>query len=229
MKVVHCLEMIDAKDVRSRLMLAEGCRFIGQCSGELHLDDQSCDYFRRAYETICSTNDDHCLSRATFDFGRSLIRKKNFAEAMKIFKEILSKTTTDHERTLICQILSEISLEMNEVDQAKNFAYQAFDWALASNDDYLCIQCERLLGEISLRLKDFSRAEEYFRHLQQMKDELGDLTDWKEFDWNSSTESNRNRSRQWKFFNPFDQWCRNDSVAVGKSKSRRTVTSNHER
>lgn len=182
MKIVHCLEMFDSSDFRSRLMLAEAFRFIGQSYREIRQFDQSFDYFQRSYDLIRQLNDSHCLFRATFDLGQSLIYKKKFREAIELFHRMIDETTNDHERTFLYQNISRCYLKLNEFDKAKIFGEQALDFALMSNDEILSIESEILLSEIFIELKDISRAENYLRHVQQIKDQHGDLNQMKQID-----------------------------------------------
>ena len=220
-KIVHCLQSFDSADLRARLMLAEAFRFIGQSYREIRLFDQSCDYFRRAFELIGELNEPSCLSRATFDFGQSLILKKNFFEAIELFRRASEETTNAHERTFLHLAISRCYLQMNEPEKAKLAAHQALDFALASTDDLLALDAENLLGEICRELKDFSRAEEYFRHVEQTKDRLGDLTPSDEI----PTENQQNVARAspnftWRMLTPYPnlfELCRSEK----KKKSTR--------
>jgi tetratricopeptide (TPR) repeat protein len=185
MKILHCLQQIDTSlDPRSRLLLAEAYRLIGQSYGEIYLYDQSCDYYQQVYDIVRPLNDQHCLYRATFDLGRSLMLKTNYVDALDMFHRLVDQISSDRERAYVYQHVSECYLNMQDVNQAKHYAYQALDYASKENEDLLRIDIHIVLGKIYFQLKDFSRAEDNIVYAQTLKDQLGyleQMTDLDEF------------------------------------------------
>jgi len=186
MKIINCLQSSDkinnSLDLRTRLMLAEAFRLVGQCYNEIKLFDQSLENYKQAYEILLPLKEKSCLYRAIFDIGRSLMLANKYSEAIQTFHEMLQTATSDNERAFVYQYLSLSYLNMSNYDQAKKFAYEALDYASMSNEELLRIEVNILLGKIYLKLKDFQRAEEYIIYAQNLKDQLGDLNQMKYLD-----------------------------------------------
>jgi tetratricopeptide (TPR) repeat protein len=163
-------------------MLAEAFRLVGQSYNEIKLFDQSIENYKQAYEILLPLKNENCLYRSLFDIGRNLILANKYSEAIEIFFEIFNKTTTDNERAFITQHISICYLNLNNYDQAKNYAYKSLDYASISNEEFLFIEGNILLGKIYFQLKDFQRAEEYIIYAQNLKDQLGDLNQMKYLD-----------------------------------------------
>jgi tetratricopeptide (TPR) repeat protein len=163
-------------------MLAEAFRLVGQSYNEIKLFDQSFENYKQAYEILLPLKNENCLYRALFDIGRSLILTNKYFQAIEIFFQMFNQATTDNERAFVYQYISFCYLNMNNYDQAKNYAYQALDYASISNEELLCIEGNILLGKIYFKLKDFQRAEEYIKYAQILKDRLGDLNQMKYLD-----------------------------------------------
>ena len=186
MKIIHCLQPADSSppvlDLRSRLMLAEANRLVGQSYSEIHLYDHSVEHYQQAYDALLALNEPHCLYRATFDLARSLMFQKNYSPAIEIFLRMLVQSTSDQERAFVDQYVGFCYLQMQDFDQAKHYAYQALDHASLAKEELLRIEANVLLAKIFFQLKDFSRAEEYVNYAQSVKDQLGDLGEMKSLD-----------------------------------------------
>ncbi len=184
MKVINCLHSSEnnSLDLRTRLMLAEAFRLIGQSYNELKLFDQSFENYKQAYEILLPLHNENCLYRAIFDMGRNLILANKYSEAIEIFHDMFNKATTDNERAFVDQYISFCYLNLNNYDQAKKYAYQALDYASQSHEELLSIEANILLGKIYFKLKDFQRAKDYIQYAQNLKDQLGDLNQMKYFD-----------------------------------------------
>lgn len=180
MKIINCLQSSNDRSVSNQL--AETYRLIGRSYFDLKLFHQSSANYKHAYEIIRSSNDTNCLYRSLFDFGRSLILISNYTEALEIFNEMLTQTTSDNERAFVYQYLSFCYLNLKNYSQAKTYAYQSLDYACQSNDELLSIESNILLGKIYLKLKDFQRAQEYLTYARNAKDLLGDLNQIKYLD-----------------------------------------------
>lgn len=204
MKIINCLQSSNLSNDRSiSLLLAETYRLIGRSYFELRLFDQSSENYKYAYETISSLNDTNHLYRSLFDYGRSLILISNYTQALSIFDEMLTQTTSDSERAFVCQYLSFCYLNLKNYSQAKIYAYQSLDYACQSNDELLSIESNILLGKIYLKLKDFQRSQEYLAYARNSKDLLGDLNQIKYLDdllnhlKSSSKTPTNNFNQQW--------------------------------
>jgi len=186
MKIINCLhpsgDNDNSLDLRIRLMLAEAFRLVGQSYNEIKLFDQSIENYKQAYEILLPLKNENCLYRSLFDIGRNLILANKYSEAIEIFFEIFNKTTTDNERAFITQHISICYLNLNNYDQAKNYAYKSLDYASISNEELLFIEGNILLGKIYFQLKDFQRAEEYISYVQNFKNQLNDLNQIKYLD-----------------------------------------------
>ena len=165
-----------------RLLLAEAYRFVGQSYGELHLFDRSSEYYRQAREILLPVHDQSCLYRATFDLGQSLLFTGKYSEAIDVFLQMLEQSTSDNERAFVHQYVSVCYLTMNDLNQAKTYAYRALDYASLANEELLRIEANVLLGRIYFRMKDFSRAKEYVAYAQAVQDQLGDLPPMRRLD-----------------------------------------------
>jgi tetratricopeptide (TPR) repeat protein len=183
MKIINCLQPSDnSLDLRTRLILAEAFRLVGQSYNEIKSYDQSLENYKQAYEILLPLKDQSCLYRATFDIARSLISANKYPEAIETYLEMFNLVTSDNERALVYQYLSFCYLNINNFDQAKKYAYESLDYASISNEDLLRIEANILLGKIYLKLKDVQRAEEYIIYAQNLKDQLGDLNQMKYLD-----------------------------------------------
>ncbi|CAF1042342.1 unnamed protein product [Adineta steineri] len=186
MKIINCLQSSDNRnnslDPRIRLMLAEAYRLVGQSYNDIKLFDQSLENYKQAYDILLPLKEQSCLYRATFDIARSLMLTNKYSEAIELFLEMFNKSTSNNERSFVYQYLSSCSLNMNNYDQAKQYAYEALDYATISNEELLIIEANILLGKIYFQLKDFQHAEEYIIYAQNLKDQLGDLDQMKYLD-----------------------------------------------
>ncbi|UJR31869.1 hypothetical protein I4U23_019343 [Adineta vaga] len=186
MKIINCLQSFDNKnsspDLRIPLMLAEAFRLVGQSYNEIQLFDQSLDNYNQAYEILLPLKDQSCLYRATYDIARNLMLTNRYPEAIERFLQMINQSNSNNERAFVYQYLSFCSLNMNDYDQAKKYAYEALDYASLSNEELLRIEANILLGKIYFQLKDFPRAEEYIIYAQNLKDQLGDLNQMKYLD-----------------------------------------------
>ncbi|CAF3438699.1 unnamed protein product [Rotaria socialis] len=186
MKIINCLHssenISNTLDSRTRLMLAESFRLVGQSYNEIKLFDQSFENYKQAYEILVPLKDANCLYRAAFDIARSLILANKYSDAIESFHEMLDKATSDSERAFVNQYLSFSHLNLANYDQAKIYAYECLDYATLSNEELFRIEANILLGKIYFELKDFQRAEEYIVYAQNLKDQLGDLNQMKYLD-----------------------------------------------
>ncbi|CAF1007480.1 unnamed protein product [Rotaria sordida] len=186
MKIINCLHSSDSinniHDLRIRLMLAEAYRLIGQSYNEIKLFEQSFENYKQAYEILLPLKDQSCLYRSLYDIARSLLSGNKYSEAIKIFNDMLNKAISDNERAFVYQYLSYCYLNLNNYDQAKNYAYECLDYASISNEELLRIEANILLGKIYFQLKDFQHSEEYIIYAQNLKDQLGDLNQMKYLD-----------------------------------------------
>jgi tetratricopeptide (TPR) repeat protein len=184
MKVINCLQSLEnnSLDLRTRLMLAEAFRLVGQSYNEMKLFDQSFENYKQAYEILSPLNDANCLYRAIYDMGRNLMLANKYSQAIEIFHDMFNKATTDNERAFVDQYISFCYLNLNNYDQAKHYAYQALDYAFQSNEELLSIEAYLLLGKIYFKLKDFQRAKDYLQYARNLKDQLGDLNQLNYFD-----------------------------------------------
>jgi tetratricopeptide (TPR) repeat protein len=181
MKIINCLHSSDdinnsSLDLRTRLMLAEAFRLVGQSYNEIKLFDQSIEYYKQAYKILLPIKNENCLYRSLFDISQSLILANKYSEAIEIFLEMFNKVTTDNERAFIYQNISICYLNINNYDQAKHYAYKALDYTPIS------IEGNILLGKIYFKLNDFQHAEEYISYAENLKDQLDDLDQMKYFD-----------------------------------------------
>jgi tetratricopeptide (TPR) repeat protein len=199
-------------------MLAEAFRLVGQSYNEMKLFDQSFENYKQAYDILSPLNDENCLYRAIFDMGRNLMLANKYSEAIEIFHDMFKKATTDNERAFVDQYISFCYLNLNNYDQAKQYAYQALDYACQSNEELLSIEANLLLGKIYLKLKDFQRAKDYFQYARNLKDQLGDLNQLNSFDeFLSAIENHQEKlSPIIKDFNP--QWI-SSSMQNDENKS----------
>lgn len=214
MKIIHCLQPQDVAqsslDLRSRLMLAEACRLVGQSYSEIHVYDQSVEHYQQAYDVLLPLNEQHCLYRATFDLARSLMLQTNYSQAIEIFLRMLDQSTSDQERAFVDQYVSFCYLRMQAFDQAKHYAYQALDHASLAKEELLRIEANILLAKIFFQLKDFSRAEEYVNYALSLKDHLGDLGQMKSLeDFLDDIRKHRENIRRDKL-SPFIQYEEED-------------------
>ncbi|CAF2742055.1 unnamed protein product [Rotaria sp. Silwood2] len=186
MKIINCLHSSDntnnTVDLRTRLMLAEAFRLVGQSYNEIKLYDQSFENYKQAYDILLPLKDQSCLYRALYDIARSLLLANKYSQSIEIFNEMLNKATSDNERAFVYQYLSFSYLNLNNYDQAKKYAYECLDYASISNEELIRIEANILLGKIYFELKDFQRSEEYIIYAQNLKDQLGDLNQMKYLD-----------------------------------------------
>ncbi|CAF3707789.1 unnamed protein product [Rotaria sp. Silwood1] len=183
MKIINCLHSSDnihnITDLRTRLMLAEAFRLVGQSYNEIKLYDQSYENYKQAYEILLPLKDQSCLYRALYDIGQNLLLSNKYIEAIDIFNDMLNKSTSNNERAFVYQYLCLSYLNINNYDQAKKYAYECLDYASISNEELLRIEANILLGKIYFQLKDFQRSKEYIIYAQNLKDKLGDLNQMK--------------------------------------------------
>ena len=184
MKIINCFQSSNnhSLDLRTRLILAEAFRLVGQSYNEIKLFDQSFENYQQAYEILLPLKNENCLYRARFDMGRNLMLANKYTEASEIFLDMFNQATTDNERAFVYQYISFCYLNLDQYDQAKKYAYEALDYASMSKEELLTIEANILLGKIYFKLKDFQRAEEYIKYGQNLKDRLGDLNQMKYLD-----------------------------------------------
>ncbi|CAF4374335.1 unnamed protein product, partial [Rotaria sp. Silwood2] len=149
MKIINCLHSSDntnnTVDLRTRLMLAEAFRLVGQSYNEIKLYDQSFENYKQAYDILLPLKDQSCLYRALYDIARSLLLANKYSQSIEIFNEMLNKATSDNERAFVYQYLSFSYLNLNNYDQAKKYAYECLDYASISNEELIRIEANILL------------------------------------------------------------------------------------
>lgn len=213
MKIINCLQTFNEEnhssfDLRTRLMLAEAYRFVARSYDQMKCFEQSNEYYQRVCDILQPLKNPHCLYRAMFDLARNFLSANKYSQAIEKFLDIFQHATTDHERALICQYLSLCYLNSNQYDQAKKYAYEALDYAMVSNNELLSMEVNILLGKIYLQLKDFQRAEEYMKYAQNLKDQLGDLTEREDFQGilsEVSKHSTETNISPWRILTPYHQ------------------------
>ena len=172
-----------AEETGEAVNRTKGLNYLGWIYGDLGWMTEAKKFNKQSYQAALEIGSgyEEVEANAVVNLAENAVAEGDYEQAEKYLEDLSKKAETDS-KYLMCKhrwevrqlcILGEVFHHKGEADEAMKYAQSAFDIAEMTLNKRGMIRANRLMGEIYITKKDFSKAEETLNEAMAIAKEVG--------------------------------------------------------